>query len=210
MPRTRRWRREPCRWVGSDHFLVCPTPGLRGAPGPPIHISERWEARLAGASLYSSTSTSSSVAVHNRQSTSFTGPDDVLGEPIVAHGEAAFTLSYLQGSGTHARIGVAAADGSGQTWGVRLYDGSLEVDSCQVGADDDGAFPAKQWLKVGFQGGGSSPLLRVNISVTVNMATRSVAFSVGEGMPVEPEGGERPRAPRASVPPHTRLRSSHI
>ena len=98
-----------------------------------------------------------SVAVHSTQCKARESlGHNVYGDATIVEGEAFFSLTYLSGTGTHARIGVAAADGSDQTWGVSLYDGKLQVEpkppprsvrDMTTGIDVDEPDPPPEYLK---------------------------------------------------------------
>ena len=66
---------------------------------------------------------------HTVQSKGKEFPDDIYADPLIADGEVCeFTFTLLRGTGTFMRVGVAAADDSGRTWGIRLNDGSLALE----------------------------------------------------------------------------------
>lgn len=52
--------------------------------------------------------------------------DEAVAEPLMVEGEHAFSFTILRGSGTGMRIGVAA-DSGGCAWGLRVYDGKLQI-----------------------------------------------------------------------------------
>ena len=110
--------KERARWQASEQFDVVEIPQERSSS---MHAA--WQRMLPP-----SANGEASAAHHTVQSTAKDGGHGVFAEPAIVDDEAYFTFTLLRGNGTHARVGVAAADGSGQTWSIRLFDGALVVD----------------------------------------------------------------------------------
>ena len=99
--------RERARWQASDCYDVVEIPSER-----PSSMHAAWQRMLPP-----SANGVASAAQHAVQSKARDAADDVFAEPTIVDDEAYFTFTLLRGNGTHARVGVAAADGSGRTWG---------------------------------------------------------------------------------------------
>ena len=139
-----------CKWEASPDFEVVPVP--LSQPSKYTAAAEGWDHWLPD-----DASGAASVAVHSTQCKARESlGHNVYGDATIVEGEAFFSLTYLSGTGTHARIGVAAADGSDQTWGVSLYDGKLQVEpkppprsvrDMTTGIDVDEPDPPPEYLK---------------------------------------------------------------
>ena len=124
-----------------------------------------------------------SVIRHKRQCNSRDQADNAYC-PAITQGEVEFTFTCLSGTGTCMRVGVAAADNSSETVGIKLVNGDMAIEP--RGRDWRNREPIQN-LKIDNEGGGK-PLVKHNITCRVNMAMRVVSFCVDNGMPIEPLG----------------------
>ena len=179
-----------CTWDASDEDAWQAHTIAPGKSMNPKH--NQWSGRLppvAGGAA--------AVIVHKRQTLARDRPDECYADPAITEGEVEFTFTVLVGRGTAMRVGVAAADGSNQSWAIKLTNGELASEP--VPREMDEREPA-QFLKVGNEGGGR-PLITHSVTVRVNMAMRWVSFVVANGMPIEP----RNNLPACGVRPWVQL-----
>ena len=124
-------RRLPVQWVsksryspppnGSNPAVELPCFSVTQMPTDSASLSvqvEAWKQRMLP-------SPKGSVLRHRRQTSARGHPDEAIAEPAIVSGEASFTFTLLHGTGTGVAIGVAAADGSGCVWSLRLSECSL-------------------------------------------------------------------------------------
>ena len=124
-----------------------------------------------------------SVIRHKRQCNSRDQADNAYC-PAITQGEVEFTFTCLSGTGTCMRVGVASADNSSETVGIKLVNGDMAIEP--RGRDWRNREPIQN-LKIDNEGGGK-PLVKHNITCRVNMAMGVVSFCVDNGMPIEPLG----------------------